>query len=1573
MKLKLPIAFSILFWWTNVLLAQIPGHLAQYNFTGNANDSKGSNHGTVYSATLTTDRFGNSNSAYSFSSSASSYISIPYSNFFNPNYSFSIWVKPAAFASYGNSTILVSIGGNGGDQNMQIENNRNYGSPMGVITGFSLTAYQKSGSTVQVGGTCVGTMPNTNQWYHVVVTRDSNYYKVYVDGCLKSTSSNYNGYLPFYGNNSFDARIGCRERGSLYFDGVIDDVGIYNRAITAAEVTKLYNNLKPLTITKDTTICKDDFQQFKLKAPRTYCSYKWVNMASPSSTLGTDSQLMINISSTSTFRCVTNSRDTALVKITIIPRPKLNIGNDTFYCGNVVRTLDAGSKAKSYLWNNSSTSRYRAVTDSGKFHVLFTDSFGCKARDSIWLRIHPLPKFSLGKDTHYCNTFSRQLTTLASMKKYIWNTQDSIQTISIDKKGLYWAEAIDTNNCVFRDSISIKNPQLIAGFTTIVLDSCANTNRYFFDDTSYLKENTKTKSKFYFGDNSSTFIDSVLKKYTSAGSYSVKHVVETDYGCKDSISKSYEVHRNNSIGFTINKFNQCFNGHDFVFTNSSNVQNGSLNYLWNFGDNTTDTSRNIASKKYSKDTFFNVTLYTQTDKYCKDTLTKQIVVYPNARLSYSINKLTQCFNGHSVDIINNSSIRTGSISKTDWSFSDNSIATSNSIINKKFNNADTYSVKLISTSDKGCLDTLEKSFVIHPNTNPDFSINNDIQCYKWHSLNFTNTSTLSNGNYTSLWNFGDGSFSTLKDIVNKKYNLYGGYLITLITTTNNACNDTITKSITIHPSPVDSFVISNSRQCFRSNTFNLLNASTIPSGSIVNRVWNLDDGNTANTFNVINHKYSGEDSFYVQLSSTSDKACKDTFTKLAVTFPQPIAKYTIPNDSQCWQKNYFNIINQSTIKYGSWTNKWDFGDNTSDTNYSPSTKKYANKSATYLVKYVVTSSHGCSDSLNHRIHLLERPIADFLINDSIQCFKNHLFKFTNMTTFSALNTVSYFWDYGNGNKSTGINPNDATYTSANYHNVQLVAYSYLTNCYDTSTVRILPAPHSVPQFYVNKDSQCLKTNQFVFNNQSSISFGKLNYLWTYGDGSKDTVRNPVKSYISGFMRNVQLKVTTNNNCSDSITKPIVIIPHPKANLMSNDTAQCLNKHSFDFTNTSTSAYGSMSFKWMSDDGFTSNTKDLQGKTFITFGYHTLKLAAYTYQGCPDTISKIVFLEKDKNTVINQINLDSQCLKGNDFSFTGNSNNSNVNFSSYRWDFGDSKQSSSSNPKHTYSLDGLKIVLLETVSLNGCIDSGFYNVRVYPQALLDFSATSPCFPDSVKILNNSTIVNGKISAYKFEFSDGNISTLVHPSNKFSSPGTYNVILASVTDKGCKDTLNKTGLIVVRPKPVAQFSQQRLADKQFDVSTIKFTNKSSIDAIKFNWNFGNGNISSDENPEADFQDTFRRLITLEVTNAAGCTDTFKNMTGSLVTDFVFYMPDAFSPGTDGTNDVLKPVMTPYVRKYEMEVFNRWGEKVFSTNNLNEGWNGAYQGTDCEQGVYICRIYLVPMRGAIRSLNQTITLMR
>ncbi|MEZ4804822.1 MAG: PKD domain-containing protein, partial [Bacteroidia bacterium] len=485
---------------------------------------------------------------------------------------------------------------------------------------------------------------------------------------------------------------------------------------------------------------------------------------------------------------------------------------------------------------------------------------------------------------------------------------------------------------------------------------------------------------------------------------------------------------------------------------------------------------------------------------------------------------------------------------------------------------------------------------------------------------------------------------------------------------------------------------------------------------------------------IFNYSYSSEDSFNVVLISKSDQGCFDTTSQMIVTFAQPLADYQIPNDSQCWQKNYFNIINSSTIKYGTLQHNWDFGDGSSDTNFTPLTKKYANKSASYIVRYKVTSNYGCEDSLNHAITLLERPIADFLINDSVQCFNGHLFSFTNTTNFSALNTVSYYWDYGNSDTSIGIKPKTAAYNTPVYHPVQLIAYSYLTNCYDTFIHQVLPAPHPVSDFIVGKDSQCLRFNSFQLTNTSSISLGSQTYVWDFKDGQMSTLKDPIKKYLSGGSYAIKLVSTSNYGCKDSIEHPVVLIPHPLANFTVNDTAQCLNKQAFNLINTTNVAYGTFKSEWSTDDAQTFNNKDVIGLSFLLPGYHNIELAVESNYGCTDTFQRAVFLENNKNTFITINTKDSQCYRGNLFGLNSNCSDPNVIHQSYTWNLDDGNTLSSKDINYSYKSDGNYNVILETVSANTCLDTAIFSLVVFPHPINSFTANPPCFPDSIYFIN-----------------------------------------------------------------------------------------------------------------------------------------------------------------------------------------------------------------------------------------------
>lgn len=207
----------------NAQISITDGLISYYPFTGNAGDSSGyGNHGTVVNATLTTDRFGNPDKAYLFNGT-SSYISIPATILTNANYTFSMWFNPSNL----NSSTLIAVGVGGPDQGIQIVNGYYWGgggyNSDGTVTGARSTDF-----------------PDINAWYHIALTRDNNYIRFYVNGILKVSAST-NGLLPSYGSGTKTATIGAREPGTnLFFKGKIDEVGIYNRALSDEEILRLY-------------------------------------------------------------------------------------------------------------------------------------------------------------------------------------------------------------------------------------------------------------------------------------------------------------------------------------------------------------------------------------------------------------------------------------------------------------------------------------------------------------------------------------------------------------------------------------------------------------------------------------------------------------------------------------------------------------------------------------------------------------------------------------------------------------------------------------------------------------------------------------------------------------------------------------------------------------------------------------------------------------------------------------------------------------------------------------------------------------------------------------------------------------------------------------------------------------------------------------------------------------------------------------------------------------------------------------------------------------------------------------
>ena len=201
--------------------------------------------------------------------------------------------------------------------------------------------------------------------------------------------------------------------------------------------------------------------------------------------------------------------------------------------------------------------------------------------------------------------------------------------------------------------------------------------------------------------------------------------------------------------------------------------------------------------------------------------------------------------------------------------------------------------------------------------------------------------------------------------------------------------------------------------------------------------------------------------------------------------------------------------------------------------------------------------------------------------------------------------------------------------------------------------------------------------------------------------------------------------------------------------------------------------------------------------------------------------------------------------------------------------------------------------------------------------------------------------------------GNSTTLNYTLNL---PGCYEVTVIGLSANGCPATATLTSAICVSPAPIASFSLNPARFTQV-VETVSFSNSSTGGNAYF-WDFGDGNTSTDINPTHTFGNNNEgHTVTLTVTSALGCTDTYSVFIPYKEDGVVLYVPNTFTPDGDEFNQIFLPIFTsgfdPF--SYEITIYNRWGETVWVSKDAKVGWDGTYGlgGRYAQQGVYTWKI--------------------
>jgi gliding motility-associated-like protein len=477
--------------------------------------------------------------------------------------------------------------------------------------------------------------------------------------------------------------------------------------------------------------------------------------------------------------------------------------------------------------------------------------------------------------------------------------------------------------------------------------------------------------------------------------------------------------------------------------------------------------------------------------------------------------------------------------------------------------------------------------------------------------------------------------------------------------------------------------------------------------------------------------------------------------------------------------------------------------------------------------------------------------------------------------------------------------------------------------------------------------------------------GASSYTWNPATGLSSSTDSVV--IASPSSTTTYTLTGTNLACIDSITITVTVQPLPLSPFSIVPDSVCTGED-VTLTYTGTSA-PLATYDWNFDGGIITSGSG-QGPYqahWDTGGIYILSLTV-TENGCTslttlDTV--LIFSPPDPSFLIAP---DEICAgEMIEVFYTGNASATAI----YNWSFGTGTilQGTGQGPYIVqYNSAGQEEVTL-TVTEHGCPSSQSDTLQVDSIPVVAFVASDTTGCDSLSV--QFTNLSSGASTYLWDFGDGSTDTSMNPSKTFGI-GSYTISLIATSSQGCKDTLIISHYINVYKSPVAQFSVDPPANVPLFLmdALFQFTN-SSLNASSYDWNFGDSTWSTETDPMHQYMLPGNYTVTLFAYNGT-CIDSVSLSFLMVEHNPSYFIPTAFTPNGDGINDVFS-VIGFQIESLDMSIFNRWGELIYQSADIDHGWDGTYNGLPEEMGVYAYLINLVYITGEKATAKGSVTLIR
>nr|MDA3890925.1 PKD domain-containing protein [Salinivirgaceae bacterium] len=1085
--------------------------------------------------------------------------------------------------------------------------------------------------------------------------------------------------------------------------------------------------------------------------------------------------------------------------------------------------------------------------------------------------------------------------------------------------------------------------------------------------------------------------------------YNVTLTATNELGCNNLHDTLLTVFPEIIPAFSFSKPNEC-SPINVALENSS--LNGTL-YRWDFGfdGNGMDTvTKNIYYEFYHFSPYadslanYTIKLVVMDDNHpqCNDSVSYPITIYPPVVADFTVSNNERGCSPLNSEFTNNS---TGYDLTYVWNYIDNNTSGDTSNVHyHQFENLTSdsiiYDVRLTVDDINACRNVAQQPVTAFSQVIADFTFKKEAGydgCTPFN-VDFTYPLTALNGNEFK-WDFSiDRELFTDKSPFqfefDNEYEDIQTYTIKLISEdTETGCSDTATRTLEVYPQLIPEFN-------FVDDTYEGCNPLSVgfenESTGIANYLWDYGDKQTSSDespTHVFGHFENSDQVFDVTLTATQKvtgcvKSINDNVTVYSYLNPkfgiiQADSKGGFGKSTKADQLlggcHPFNVqITDSSTCNGTWS--WDFGDDTNiDEDSQPTIRSltYYNydedklmQNAQYTIALEVENQRECTKKTSQTLEVYPRS-APAIGGDFEGCHP-HTVTFKN----NGINDADgrYYWRLGDGATSVEDTLSHAYYNSSYYDNesfnVKLISTTgYLCSDSIQRTVVVYPKPLAAIKPILDRGCSPLEA---VLENTSKYS-SPFTFIWDFDKGAQATTRTELTTesidYINATdkagIKYVTLIAQSDQGCTDTVVQLVNVYPEAEANFIPSVDAGC-SPLAVNFTNLSNAT--TTLFNWEFGNGTTSQLKNPSVNFFndgVDDTTFTVRLVSNSPYGCDSQIEKDItvyltpnaeFLAVDPvktypDTVITFSNL----VKPGPWTFD--------------WNYGDGHDAHREDLLHSHAYDGwgpreedFSYTVTMKVYSDHCEDETWQVVTINPpKPYINIIERNPlgCVPLEIDFFVKYGF--GYSDSITWNFGNGDYSYEVNPNYIYEEPGLY---ISSVTIKGDGGLFIDTTRIDVYPLPEPGFEFRPDFVMLPDQPVQFFNTTYLLNQSSYFWDFGDGTNSTEIQPSHLYTAEGVYDLKLVATTLHGCKDSLINQAAVEVSGEGFvifpnaFMPSSASPmnGAYPRPDTENNVFHPYnegVKEYQLWIFNRWGEQVFHSDNVDMGWNGRYGNSGAELG--------------------------